>query len=162
MRKLRADFRKEAKQERLVFKESLGQEWHIAYPSRENKENPGSSNAADYEDDEYAFDLFVSERMQSHDRWAAAKKATFLAYLLTQLTPILDSSDLSVRVRQERVQALWEGLRRVYFGEVEAPAASWVRGWSSPRHSCLLALSFSLLLAIRLGLTLNLNLNPNP
>ena len=26
MRKLRADFRKEAKQERLVFKESLGQE----------------------------------------------------------------------------------------------------------------------------------------
>ena len=64
MQKLRADVRKEAKQERLVFKESLGQEWHIAYPSRENKENPGSSNAADYEDDDYAFDIFVSERMQ--------------------------------------------------------------------------------------------------
>ena len=124
VRTLRTAFRKEAKKERSAFKDSLVQEWRMAYPSREDKENPGSSTAADYEDDECAFDHFISVRMQSHDRWAAEKKATFLASLVTQPTPTLDLSDLSVRLRQERVEALWEGLRRVYFGEVEAPDGS--------------------------------------
>ena len=90
MRKLRTDFRTEAKLARSAFKASLVQEWHIAYPSMGDKENSGSTDAGDYENDEYAFDHFVSERMQSHDRWAAEKKATFLASLIPQPTPTLD------------------------------------------------------------------------
>jgi hypothetical protein len=63
-RKLRANFRAEAKQARSIFKDTLVQEWHLEHPSIEDKENSWNDRppvtAEGFSDDEYAFDYFVS------------------------------------------------------------------------------------------------------
>jgi hypothetical protein len=124
MQQLRTEFRKEAKLARSAYKASLVQEWHAMYPSMEDKENSGSSVASDYREDEFAFDHFVDARMQHYDCGAAEKKATFLGSILPQPTLSLDSSENAVRLREKLTQALWEGLRRVYFGEIETTPES--------------------------------------
>jgi hypothetical protein len=69
-----------------------------------DKENSGNDRppvlVETYADDDYAYDYFVSVRMEAHDKWAAEKKATFLASLRPRPTPDSDQSSLSVRLRQ--------------------------------------------------------------
>jgi hypothetical protein len=119
-RKLTANFRAEAKLARSDFRDSLVQEWHRENPPIGDKENCGNDRRhtliETYADDDYDYDYFVSVRMETHDRWATEIKATFLASLRPRPTPDSDQSSLSVRLHHDRVQALWEGLRRMYFG----------------------------------------------
>jgi hypothetical protein len=93
----------------------------------EDKENSGndrpSVTAASSSEDEYAFDYFVSMRMESHDRWAAERKAAFLTSLVPKPTrPDPDQSPQSIKLREDRIKALWDGLRRRFFGETEDEA----------------------------------------
>ncbi len=123
-RKLKADFRAEAKQARASFKATLTQEWLLAHPLTEDKENSGNDcppvTAEGSSDDGYDFDYFVSLRMGAYDRWAAEGKATLLSSLVPKpIRPDPDQSPQSIRLRQDRVKALWEGLRRRFFGETE-------------------------------------------
>ncbi len=60
--------------------------------------------------------------MEVHDRWASEKKSMFILSLRPSPIPDPDQTSHSVRLREERVKALWEGLRRKYFGETEAEA----------------------------------------
>jgi hypothetical protein len=126
LRTLKANFRSEAKQARSAFKNKLSQEWHRENPSIEDKENSGAdappvATEGLLSDAEYAFDYFASLRMGSYDELAADRKATFIASLVPRfIRPDPDQSPLSVRLRQERVKALWEGLRRRFFQEDEA------------------------------------------
>ncbi len=84
-RALRADFRREAKLARSRFKDQLVQEWDISYPSMGDKENSKHdqdlSSQAQFDNDDYAYDYFVSVRMEAHDQLAADKKATFVGSL---------------------------------------------------------------------------------
>jgi hypothetical protein len=57
--------------------------------------------------------------MEIHDRWAAEKKSLFILSLKLSPIPDPEQTSHSVRLREERVKALWEGLRRRYFGETE-------------------------------------------
>jgi hypothetical protein len=122
-RKLRAAFRREAKLSRSNFKGQLVSAWEREFPSMGDKENmmtspePGAENP--FDNDDCAYDHFASARMDSHDQWAAEKKATFLASLQPVSSPFLEQTEHAIKLPQERVQALWEGLRRRYFGEVE-------------------------------------------
>ncbi len=127
-RQLLAEFRKEARRARSQLRESLVMEWHETYPSMGDKENQlvdrysGTTGLSDsgFYDDEFAFDHFVSVRMESYDRWAEERKTTFLSSLKSRPpTPTLGQAGRSAQLRQERTQALWEGLRRQFFGETE-------------------------------------------
>jgi hypothetical protein len=127
-RKLRANFRiEEANLARSKFRESLVQEWHYKYPSmgdKENAENDRPSGSSEiYDDEDFAYAYFVSVRMGEYNQWAAERKATFLASLRVGPTPDSDHSSLLIRSRHDRIQAFWDGLRRVYFGESEAEPA---------------------------------------
>ena len=126
-RKLRTNFRIEANLARSVFRESLVQEWHHEYPAMGDKENAEkdrpSVSGETYDDDDYAYAYFVSVRMGEYNQWAAERKATFLASLRVRPTPDSDHSSLLIRSRHDRIQAFWDGLRRVYFGESEAEPA---------------------------------------
>ena len=103
------------------------QEWDISYPTMGDKENSkgdqGPSSHARFDNDDYAYDYFVSVRMEAHDQWAADKKATFVDSLKPLRTPDLNQSSHATKLRQDRVKALWEGLRRVYFDEAEGEPA---------------------------------------
>ncbi len=122
-RKLRTEYRKEAKLARATFKAQLVQEWDLGFPSMGDKENSksdlSSGGSARYDDDEYAFDCFASGRMEAHDHWAAEKKAMFAASLKPMRSLPSDETSHALGLRRERAEALWEGLRRRYFGEVE-------------------------------------------
>jgi hypothetical protein len=82
-----------------------------------NSQVPGAEGQ--FDDDDHAYNYFVSVKMEAHDRWAAEKKATFIASLKHVSPHSLEQTDHADKLRQERVQALWEGLRRKYFGEIE-------------------------------------------
>jgi hypothetical protein len=122
-RELRANFKREARLARSQFKEQLVQEWVVAYPSMGDKENlrhdQDSSSHAQFDNDDYAYDHFVSVRMEAHDRWAAERKAIFVRSLTTLRTPTEDQTSHAAMLRQNLTKALWEGLRRVFFGEIE-------------------------------------------
>ena len=123
-RKLRAEFRNEAKLARSLFKAQLAQEWDREYPSIGDKENSknddqSSSEPGWYDEDEYAYDHFVAVRMEAHDRWAGEKKAMFLQSLKPLPRVSSEETSHALGLRQDRVTALWEGLRRKYFGETE-------------------------------------------
>jgi hypothetical protein len=124
-RKLKADFRAEAKQARTRFKATLTKEWLLAHTVIEDKENSGSDCPPEISEvpsnDEYDFDYFVSLRMGVYDRWAAERKAMLLSSLVPKpIRPDPDQSPQSIRLREDRVKTLWEGLRRRFFGETES------------------------------------------
>jgi hypothetical protein len=131
-RQLHAEFRKEAQLARSKFKDQLVMEWHEAYPSIGDKENQmqdhsssttGLSDSA-FSEDEFAFDHFVGTRMEAYDSWASERKASFLSSLRSRPpTPTSDQTRHSAQLQQERTQALWEGLRRKFFGEQEGELA---------------------------------------
>jgi hypothetical protein len=81
------------------------------------------SSHAQFDNDDYAYDLFVSVRMEAYDRWAAERKAIFVRSLTTLRTPTKDQTSHAVMLRQNLTKALWEGLRRVFFGEIEGEPA---------------------------------------
>lgn len=121
IRRLRALFRREAKRERALFKDNLVMEWHRDFPSMGDKENLGRAVSSDFDDDEDAFENFVAVRLAAHDRWASEKRADFFASIKSRPpTPTSDLTSNSERLRNERTLALWEGLRRRFFGEAEA------------------------------------------
>ena len=107
-------------------------EWHEAYPSMGDKENqkqdhsPSATGLSDpgFSDDELAFDHFANTRMAAYDSWAAEHKAIFILSLRSRPpTPTSDQTRHSTQLQQERTQALWEGLRRKFFGETEVEPA---------------------------------------
>ncbi len=116
---LRAKFKTEAKRARSEFKEQLVQEWHNEYPSMGDKENLKGDRDSSYDEDDQAYDHFVSVRMEAHDNWAAEKKAAFVRSLKPLKTADPDQTSHAVQSRQDRTKALWEGLRRLYFGGSE-------------------------------------------
>jgi hypothetical protein len=122
-KQLRAAFRKEAKQARSKFRDGLVVEWHETYPSmggKENQKQDHSSSDSGFGDDELAYDHFANARLETYDHWAAERQATFVSSLRSRPpTPISDQTSNSVRLQQDRTQALWEGLRRKFFGETE-------------------------------------------
>ncbi len=122
-RQLLAEFRKEARRARSQFRETLVMEWHQTYPSMGDKENysgPTGLSDSGFYNDEFAFDHFVSVRMDSYDRWAEERKTTFLSSLKSRPpTPPSGQAGRFEQLRQERTQALWAGLWRQFFSDTE-------------------------------------------
>jgi hypothetical protein len=120
-------FRQEQRLERRRYKKMVRAMWEEELANKmnrheEDKENEqGSSSAPPVElgVEEEAFDNYLFDRMMQHDSDAAR----LLVHFRGSLTVIPET--LSVdrvedpNLRTNRTEALWAGLRRVYFGETE-------------------------------------------
>jgi hypothetical protein len=115
-------FRKERKVARRIFRNCAQVSWdkdiaeHLA--SKENR--PAEEFYPSYAEVEAeAFENYMFDKMCSFDQEYAEKLVEFRKSLRVAprslLPPVLDNP----RLVQERTTALWEGLRRVYFGELE-------------------------------------------
>jgi hypothetical protein len=121
-RNLIANFRAEAKLARSDFRDTLAQEWSHEHPPIGDKENCRNDYRhaliETYANEGYEYDYFVSIRMETYDKWATERKATFLASLRSKPSPDSGQSSIPGRLCHDRVQALWEDLRHEYFGDI--------------------------------------------
>jgi hypothetical protein len=130
IKRLKANFRNEARRERVLYRDSISREWELVYSSLGDKENLGEEYGevvSHFEGEDIAYDEFVShfegeDEVVSHDRMAAERRASFYssfeAHSPPHRTPTQQAQ--SAKLLQNRADELWAGLRRVYFGEHEA------------------------------------------
>ncbi len=82
IKRLKANFRNEARQERALYRDSISQEWELAHSSLGDKENLGEDYGAavgHFDEVDIAFDEFVARRLQIHDRMAAERRTSFFS-----------------------------------------------------------------------------------
>jgi hypothetical protein len=120
-RALMRRFRGEARFARKDFRALAKREWDSSIAT--DKENRVDHSPRYGSDDEDAYDDYIAVRLQDFDRDSAAKKHVFQASLRADSdedsTVVEDAQDAALR--EQWASNLWEGLRRVYFGEEESP-----------------------------------------
>jgi hypothetical protein len=123
-------FKAEGRRRRHSFKLELQQEWESQVAPRFDQEND-VPDGAELMDEEIAFDAYLHQRLSRFDDDLQLQKEDFVETLSraalpgSRLPDGMSDATLSDATRdvllQQRIDELWAGLRRVYFGEVEDP-----------------------------------------
>jgi hypothetical protein len=81
-----------------------------------------------------AFDEFMSLQLDIYDRALDDNKRIFLDEIHRRMGGVTPKTTISDELRQSRTVALWAGLQRVFFHEIEPEAGDSVMDVSVPSH----------------------------
>jgi hypothetical protein len=120
-------FRKEQKLDRRRFKLEVRADWDAEMATdKENylhEQDPRDSSLPRFpvnlEDEAEAYENYLFDRMTRYDRDSADLLSDFRSFLRVDPSLPTQVGENPVLIR-EMTEALWEGLRRVYFGKKEA------------------------------------------